>query len=157
MVDHNVSEPVRPSLSFGGFYAVQLEGCAWLGLAELESTDQIWTCFITFSQCSTSVRSQSFTRTNKYFGCYSHILSLCKLCSKPCSNNTWSGRVMVYVSFSWMMWINKTNLNQTNVQRLTKGKFPVFVKGLQNSFFNVSYNFSSPFIDRNKIRLFQFD
>lgn len=24
-------------------------------------------------QCSTSVRSQSFTRNNKYFGCYSHI------------------------------------------------------------------------------------
>lgn len=71
-----------PSVS--EFAGVQLEGCAWLRLAwvtELESTDQIWTCFITFPQCSTSVRSQSFTRTNKYFGSYSHILS--------------------YISFTW--------------------------------------------------------
>lgn len=125
MVAHDVSEPVRPSLGLWVCCWVQLEGCAWLRLAfvaELESTDQIWTCFITFPQCSTSVGSQSFTRTNKYFRCYSHILSLYKLYLKP-SGSTTHGLperkcVSLFLSVFIVVWYESIKkLNKANIFR----------------------------------------
>lgn len=44
---------------------------------------QIWTCFIAFPQCSTSVRLPSLTCTSKCFGCYWHILALYKPYPNP--------------------------------------------------------------------------